>query len=177
MNIYASFWQRFVAMWVDLFVLLPLIAGAAFLESRSKGIAFALVIPMSLLFAAYTIYLHARSGQTIGKRAMRIRVVRTAGERIGWREAWLRSSVDLFFAVATIIGSFIALAVIPDSEYYGVGWPLRSSNLAAHQPPWIAWTGTALQIWVWSEVLVMLFNKRRRALHDFIAGTVVISEE
>jgi uncharacterized RDD family membrane protein YckC len=26
-----------------------------------------------------------------------------------------------------------------------------------------------------SEVIVMLCNKRRRALHDFIAGTVVIA--
>ncbi len=106
----------------------------------------------------------------------RIRV-RTTGEPIGWREAWRRSAVDLLFALAAIIGSFSALAVIPDSQYYSVGWPVRSSNLEAHQPPWIAWTGTAAQIWVWSEVLVMLFNKQRRALHDFIAGTIVISEE
>ena len=31
-----------------------------------------------------------------------------------------------------------------------------------------------LQIWIWSELIVMLTNRRRRALHDFIAGTVVI---
>jgi uncharacterized RDD family membrane protein YckC len=31
-----------------------------------------------------------------------------------------------------------------------------------------------LQVWIWIELIVMLTNRRRRALHDFIAGTVVI---
>jgi uncharacterized RDD family membrane protein YckC len=30
------------------------------------------------------------------------------------------------------------------------------------------------QAWLWSELVVLLLNAKRRALHDFIAGTVVI---
>nr|WP_309696742.1 hypothetical protein [Armatimonas sp.] len=86
-------------------------------------------------------------------------------------------TVELFFSVVGVIGSFVALATIADSDYYGVGWMQRAQNLAAHEPAWLAWTMTATQIWVWSEVVVILFNKRRRALHDFIAGTVVTSEQ
>jgi uncharacterized RDD family membrane protein YckC len=33
------------------------------------------------------------------------------------------------------------------------------------------------QLWFWSEVVTMLFNKKKRALHDFIAGTMVIQEQ
>ncbi|WP_255590049.1 hypothetical protein [Marinicella meishanensis] len=33
-----------------------------------------------------------------------------------------------------------------------------------------------MMVWYWSELLVMLTNERRRALHDFIAGTVVIKK-
>jgi uncharacterized RDD family membrane protein YckC len=33
------------------------------------------------------------------------------------------------------------------------------------------------QIWIWSEFAVLLTNKRKRALHDFIAGTVVIKDK
>jgi uncharacterized RDD family membrane protein YckC len=33
------------------------------------------------------------------------------------------------------------------------------------------WAG---QIWTSSELVVILLNRRRRALHDFIAGTVVV---
>jgi uncharacterized RDD family membrane protein YckC len=32
----------------------------------------------------------------------------------------------------------------------------------------------SLTVWIWSEIIVLLFNRRKRALHDFIAGTVVI---
>ena len=175
MNNYASFWQRFAAMWIDVFVLLPLMVVQGVLESFSKTAAVILVVPMAVTYAAYTIYCHGRFGQTIGKRVMGIRVVRTTGERIGWREAWLRSSVELCFTVVGVIGSFAALATIADADYY-VGWMQRAQNVVAHQPPWLAWTAPVTQIWVWSEVVVMLFNKRRRALHDFIAGTVVTSE-
>ena len=31
-----------------------------------------------------------------------------------------------------------------------------------------------LNIWVLSELVVLLLNKKRRTLHDFIAGTVVL---
>ena len=177
MNNYATFWRRFAAMWIDVFVLLPLMVVRGLLESVSKAAALALVIPMAIAYAAYTIYCHGRFGQTVGKRVMGIRVVRTAGERIGWREAWLRSSVEVLFSALGVAGSFVALATIADTDYYGVGWMQRGQNLAAHEPAWLAWTATVTQIWVWSEVVVMLFNKRRRALHDFIAGTVVTSEQ
>jgi len=174
---YATFWQRFAAAWVDCFVLLPLMFIQVWLESISKVAAIVLVVPMTAAYCAYTIYCHRRFGKTVGKHAMGIRVVRTTGERIGWREAWLRSSVDVAFAALGVISSFVALAAISDAEYYGVGWTQRATNLQAHQPAWLAWTFAASQIWIWSEVIVMLFNKRRRALDDFIAGTVVTAEQ
>ena len=174
---YATFWQRFAAIWIDFFVLLPLMFIQVWLESVSKTAAIVLVIPMAVAYCAYTIYCHGRFGQTVGKHAMGIRVMRTTGERIGWREAWLRSSVDVAFAALAVISSLVALTAISDTDYYGVGWMQRAQNLHALEPAWLGWTMTASQIWIWSEVIIMLFNKRRRALHDFIAGTVVTSEQ
>jgi uncharacterized RDD family membrane protein YckC len=174
---YATFWQRFAAMWIDLFVLLPLIFLQTWLESLSKAAAIILVIPMSAAYCAYTVYCHGQFGQTVGKHVMGIRLVRTTGERIGWREAWLRSSVDVAFAILGVISLFVALAAISDAAYYGVGWIRRAKNLDDLKPTWLNWTSVAGQIWIWSEVIVMLFNKRRRALHDFIAGTVVLNEQ
>src|SRR5207302_697251 len=98
------------------------------------------------------------------------------GDRIGWREAWLRSSFDILFSMLSGVASFLALAAIADADYYGVGWAQRAQNLHANQPPWLYWTDIAGQVWIWSEVIVMLTNRRRRALHDFIAGTVVVAE-
>ncbi len=174
---YATFWQRFAAMWIDEFVLLPLVFVQLWLESISKMAAIVLIIPMTASYCAYTIYFHGRFGQTIGKYVMGIRVVCVTGDRIGWREAWLRSSVDVAFAILGAFSLFAALGAISDTDYYAVDWIQRTKNVSALEPTWLGWTNTANQIWAWSEVVVMLFNKRRRALHDFIAGTVVTSEK
>jgi uncharacterized RDD family membrane protein YckC len=176
MMTYATFGQRLAALLIDGLVLLPLVFIQFWLESISKTAAILLVIPMTAAYSAYPIVLHGRFGQTVGKHAMGIRVVRTNGQRIGWREAWLRSSVDVAFAIGNTVSSFVALATIPDSEYYGVDWLQRMTNLDAYAPSWLAWTFVGVQIWAWSELVVILFNKKRRALHDFIAGTVVRAE-
>ncbi|MBC7525059.1 MAG: hypothetical protein H7239_11545 [Flavobacterium sp.] len=31
-------------------------------------------------------------------------------------------------------------------------------------------------IWTWSELLVLLTNPRKRALHDYVAGTVIVKK-
>jgi uncharacterized RDD family membrane protein YckC len=107
---------------------------------------------------------------------MRIRVVRVTGAPLRWREAWLRSAVDLGMAGAPTQGKILALLAVTDAAYYNVGWSARGANIAALEPTWATWAMWVGVVWFYSEVLTMLFNKRRRALHDFIAGTVVISD-
>jgi uncharacterized RDD family membrane protein YckC len=173
---YATFWQRFGAIWVDVLVFLPIVVAAVYAQSNSKNVAFAWAIVGPAIHCAYDIYFHARFGQTIGKRAMKIRVVRTDGGPIGWREAWLRSSVNVLLAAFACVGSTVALSLISDADYYGADWMDRARKLHELQPPWLVWSERATTVWVWSEVAVMLMNRRRRALHDFLAGTIVISD-
>ena len=173
---YASFWQRLVANLIDILVFAPVMVIQAWVEPVSKGGALVLAVLFPCLRTGYVIYGHGRFGQTIGKWIMRIRVTRLAGECIGWREAWLRSSVDVCASTIGTIGWVIALATIADSAYYGVAWSRRLANLVALEPFWSIWARKVLEIWFWSEVVTMLLNRRRRALHDFIAGTVVVCE-
>jgi uncharacterized RDD family membrane protein YckC len=173
---YATFWQRLAAMCIDLLVMLPIMVILDWLQPESKFAAFVFVIPTVIAYDCYTIYCHGRFGQTVGKRVMGICVALKTGEAIGWRTAWLRSSVDVIFSVLGIISSFVALAAISDAEYYSVGSLQQFKNLQALQPTWLSWTEDSRIIWVLSEVFVMLFNKKRQALHDFIAGTVVIKK-
>ncbi|MEX2214602.1 MAG: RDD family protein [Phycisphaeraceae bacterium] len=173
---YATFWQRFWAMWIDFLVLLPVIALSMWLNEQSRAMAMLTVIPATSFFFAYTIYCHGRFGKTLGKHAMGIRVVLTNGQRIGWREAFLRSSVDIALSILGIIARFIALTKITDAEFNALEWLDRGKRLYDLEPPELAWVTVASQVWIWSELVIMLTNKERRALHDFIAGTVVRAE-
>jgi len=41
-------------------------------------------------------------------------------------------------------------------------------------PSWYKSLQWIQNAWVWGELIVLLTNRKRRALHDFIAGTVVV---
>lgn len=82
----------------------------------------------------------------------------------------------MVFTALSVIVKLIAVGSIADADYYDVDWMKRVDNLKTHEPIWATGVETASLIWFWSEFIVMLLNKRRRALHDFIAGTIVIAE-
>jgi uncharacterized RDD family membrane protein YckC len=173
MNNFATFRQRFAASVIDCSILFPLMLLEASIAARSKGAALALAVPWAGLGLVYEIYSHGRFGKTIGKWAMGIRVARLTGERIGWREAWLRSSVEIFLRSLAVAGWMMALAGTAEAEYYVVG---QLEKMSAREPFWAVWASHIGVIWFWSELVTMLFNRRRRALQDFIAGTIVISD-
>jgi uncharacterized RDD family membrane protein YckC len=91
---------------------------------------------VSVAFIGYRVYCHAIWGQTVGKRVAKLRVVRLSGEAIGWRESWLRSSVEMLFTGLTLIAQLIALAAIPAAEFAGLDTVQRESNLQVYTPAW-----------------------------------------
>lgn len=84
---YATFAQRFSAMLIDAFLFMPISLLILIFAPTSKTLENGDTVLMSVSFLAYTLYGHSRYGQTIGKYAMGIRVVRTSGERIGCCQA------------------------------------------------------------------------------------------
>jgi uncharacterized RDD family membrane protein YckC len=105
--------------------------------------------------------------------AARIGVVRISGARIGWREALLRSSVEILFGTIASVSDLVARTQLPEADW-AKGWMEKIKLIQTLEPSWGDWAAYALGVWIWSEVVTMLFNRKRRALHDFIAGTVVV---
>jgi uncharacterized RDD family membrane protein YckC len=162
-----------VAGLIDLIVLAPCMAFGFWAMTASKLSALLVMLPLNALSLAYHVVLHARFGQTLGKMAAGVRVMKASGEPISWREAGLRSSVDIVIAVVGMVSYAVMLSHLPDSEWR-IGWVEHSRRLTQLQPAWARWAGYVNQAWFWSEMVVLLFNEQKRALHDFIAGTVVI---
>ena len=173
---YGTFWQRVAASLIDGLVLLPVICAELCIYDLSREVAMALLVPSALLGFGYTIYFHARFGQTVGKRVMGIQVVRCDGSAIGWHEACRRSAVDVLFSTLHIVASLVAFSQIGEGVYEALGWVQRGKLLTQNEPAWSSWAGWVSLGWFWGEVVVLLFTRERRSLHDFIAGTVVIQE-
>jgi uncharacterized RDD family membrane protein YckC len=172
---YKTIWQRIYAVIIDGLLILPLAPLLFWLNYLSKTSAMIDMVPMAIIGYGYIIYCSGRFGQTVGMWVMGIRIVKVDGSPIGWREAWLRNLVDIVLVVLSMISHFIVLRSIPDSAYYGVSWWQQQLNLSVYIPLWYMWLHKVNTIWGVSDILAILLNQKRRALHDFIAGTVVIA--
>lgn len=170
--LYAGFWHRLASFVIDLAVFLPLYIVSYLLraDSRSMAVAMALLVPLA--WTAYEISLHGRWGQSIGKRVARIRVLDVTGTRMSWKQTFLRYAVDSALNLSLAITEVVMLVGMTPEEHQGVAAGGLPSSLAALVPYLTVLFVTCL--WVIAELVVLLTNPRKRAIHDYIAGTVVL---
>ena len=174
---YAGFGPRFTASLIDFLIFVPISFTYLWLDSLSWEVALAAVFPSAFLFAIYNIYLHGRWGRTIGKFLLKIKVTRLTGENISYKHAFYRHSVDVLFALISIVALLIGMLSVSKADFETLDFIKRTALVNKAAPFWNEWVELAGKIWFWSEVVVLLFNKKRRAIHDYIAGTVVIHIE
>lgn len=176
-KVYAGFWRRLASMLIDIIILIPLMAISHLTQSISMLSALITLIIASLLSSVYMIYFHYQFGATIGKMIVGIKITRPDGSKISLKQALLRSSVDIIFVILMIAAQLIALKHVDPDIYLNAGWVDRAKYIIPLFPVWYGLVSALSNLWWWSEFIVLLFNKRKRAIHDFIAGTVVIKKQ
>lgn len=159
---YDTFWQRFFAMLLDsiaLMVLFGVVSSVAqWLGWWTVPVA---VTYQYFSYITYSILCHGLAGKTLGKFLTGIVVIDAKTEgRIGFKHAALRDSVLLAINLVNYVIVMIA--------WNGGG------KLTETMQQTIMWVGLFALVWGLLELITMLFNEKRRAIHDFIGGTVVI---
>jgi uncharacterized RDD family membrane protein YckC len=166
MNKYRTVGPRFWAGFIDGLVLLPISLFDDYLSSPKRGmiILVSWAIVSYSAFWLYSVSLHARYGQTLGKRAMHVKVLDVSEERIpSIRQALLRDSGYIILNLGSLI-YFLYLAVT--GKYTGAE-QFNSST----EGRILAFAGLA---WFLLEIGTTFINSKRRAVHDLIAKTVVV---
>lgn len=171
---YAGFLRRAAAGLVDFAVLLPVIFLAGWVDHLSWLVNIVALFPLMALQLGYIVYCHGHWGQTIGKMAVGIQLRQLSGAAATWRQSWLRSSVDIALTLLFVGGIITSLAAIGPVEFNSLSIEKRQERLLQASPLPLTLLYAVQVIWVFSELLVLLFNKKRRAIHDFIAGTIVV---
>ena len=171
---YAGFWRRFGAYWIDFIIFLPVGLIAIWLFGQSQSAPSNWLLPGVAIGIWFHVYLVKRYGGTPGKLLLRLRIARVDGTAVRYREALLR------YLPLLVMGALLAAAVaiasweLTETEYMNLSWKERHVRLTQLAPYWYQPIFVLAEMWTWSEFLVMMMNKKRRALHDFLAGTVVI---
>jgi len=173
-SIYAGFWIRFGALLLDFVIIIPVIFLNLFLNGLSKNAYYFTALPILAFHFWYSIYLVKRNGGTPGKLIAGIKILRIDGTDVTWREATLRQIVTFSL---TIFGSLITMVALSeaDAEYYeNLNWMTKQAYLMSLTPvPFTIYTWSS-NVWTYGELFTLLFNKRKRALHDLIADTVIV---
>jgi len=167
MDRYRTFGRRVWAGFIDSLVFLPVSLADHFLSAPERG-AVVILLWGTLsynVYWLYTVLMHARYGQTLGKMATRVKVLDLSEERIPTlRQAFLRDAGYVILDGASLVYLFTLVV----SGRYSFGAELTDAPGRL-----LAFAGLG---WFLLELVTMATNRKRRALHDYIAGTVVVSD-
>jgi uncharacterized RDD family membrane protein YckC len=171
---YAGFWPRLGSLLLDLIFVLPLSALVFWASRHYRLFQVYYMIPGTLFGLFYSVYLVRRFGGTPGKLVVGIRIRKLDGDPVGYREAFLRYLPEFILALLSNIAFTFPLLHMSDAEYQSLSFMEFSKHITELAPSWYKPVQVAQTIWFWGELIVLLTNRKRRALHDFIAGTVVV---
>jgi len=168
---YRTFWRRFWAGWIDALVFMPLafIDPLKYSESLPTFILVIWFLFHETAWYLYSVLMHGKFGQTLGKMAFKVKVIdKSEDKSITYRQAFLRDIVLI------ALGTFIIFSMLPD-VIQGKN-PYEPTELMKNSKEMLKLFLLASIQWFWffAELITMLTNKKRRAVHDFIAGSVVI---
>ena len=173
-EVYAGLWIRAAAKILDFIILLPLAGISLYSNGLSKSAYFYTVVPNLLFGVFFEVYLVKVYGGTPGKLIMDIKVIQKNGDDVNWNAAIYRYAVDFCLAVLGIYLIIMTLNSIDDSYYAGLGFTKKYTLISTINPTLAEIQSWTNYLWAISGTIVLLANPRKRAIHDFIAGTVVV---
>lgn len=172
---FASVWRRSCAGIIDFLLVAVFMTVFSILANSSKSTAYVLLPLMWGTILLYPVVLHKKFGATLGKLAMGVRVTCTDTRPISWGRSFARSAVDLTFSAYWMTLVLPATFALPPDTFQGQHWGDLFQTVKQQFPESYETTELYMAAWYYVDFLTMLFNRKRRTLHDFIAGTVVIS--
>lgn len=165
-NKYKTLSKRFWANVLDGLIFLPF----GFFDEWILSEEFWLPVQLSWLVISYqlgwlySVLMHFYRGQTIGKMATGIKVLDLTESQITLKQAFLREVVVIVIcAVALPVELYLTLS--------GVGRDARVFD------SFFTVFGLLVLGWFLAEIISCLTNEKRRAIHDYIAGTVVVRKD
>jgi uncharacterized RDD family membrane protein YckC len=160
---YETGWKRFWAAIVDMIVFMPFLLISKWMvqSGYDASLFMAWTIFTTLVPIAYSVLLHYKYGQTIGKWVTGIKVIDVSETRlISLRQSLMRESFYLGIELIALFYFLFLVFQVGDINYIIEDY--RS------------FTDLPYFLWLLLELVSMLTNKKRRAVHDFLAKSVVV---
>lgn len=163
MNRYHTLSNRIAAYFIDAVVFFPLFIFYFLIDGIELPTwgYYVLLASAPIFGIGYNVVLHWKFGQTIGKMVAQVKVLSLDEVPITFKQAFLRD-------IGYVVTESVEFAILAYRLAVGVGWDSEPFGSTA------AFAGLPSLGWLILDALVLIKSKKNRALHDFIAGTVVI---
>ena len=173
---YAGFLNRFFANLIDSSIMSAFFIPIYYLLEMNQHYLFGLMFISFITIPLYFIYFHTKSGATPGKSIIGLKVVKLDFTDITLKNSILRSSGDILFSIMNLIWLAIIIGNYSSNELIASEKFTYNDFITLFGSLYFVAIRFMERIWFWSEVAFVLTNSKKRAIHDFIAGTVVVVE-
>ena len=160
---YGTGLKRVWAAIIDGIIFLPIVLLGNWVFKIQRHIYIEFIWTAFLIFASalYVTILHYKYGQTFGKWVVGLKVLDVSETRnLTLQQAILRDIFDWILAIIATI-------------YYGY-LVLRNNTEHSLIQDYAEFSDNPFWNWTLLELVSMMTNRKRRALHDFIASSVVV---
>jgi uncharacterized RDD family membrane protein YckC len=173
---YGGFWRRVGATLLDSLILAPMGLALMVAVSYTHLAYLYYSAPSVVIFLVYEVYLVKRFGGTPGKRILGMRVTNLDGTPVTLKTAFIRYSPMFALTVLASIASAITALNLGGIGFEDLSYFEKMKAVSEHQPRWNMPLTWATQAWYLVGAITLAANTRKRAVHDFIAGTVVLRD-
>ncbi len=171
----ATYGSRFYAALIDTVLYMSISLLSYKIQSWNTW-NFSFFYLLEFLYFSYELFLSARYGQTVGKMVLKIKIFKMDGSNIGMRESFLRLIPNLIPLLLTFVFYLYFFSQLNDSFFQSNSFSDLTSRFEKLNP--YSKYIIILTYFVASlELVTMFLNKERRAVHDLIAGTIVLEKD
>lgn len=175
--VYGSVRRRIAAHILDMLVALIPMAVIVFVGAGHQEVEIVLTPLRGSLLFLYLFYFHGKTGQTPGKKWLGLMVVSDQGQRVGFLQAARRDAIFLVLSLPWMVATVVALQRVPPDSYVRLWGNGLAALEATLRPEWYEPMQLLLLVIAALQLVVMRVSKRRKSVHDYIGGTVVIRTE
>jgi uncharacterized RDD family membrane protein YckC len=170
---YGGFWRRVGALLLDSLFLAPLGIIMFVLLNYTRNAYLYFAIPNVGITLLYYVYLVRRFGGTPGKLLTRMRITMVDGSPVTMQAAFLRYSPQLVIQVLSLVAMIQGTSTL-GSDFESLGLLEKMRALSAHTSRWNGVVTAVGYVWWIATAITLAANRRKRAAHDFLAGTAVL---
>jgi uncharacterized RDD family membrane protein YckC len=173
---YIGFWKRVLATLIDCLIIVPI--WPLTLLFQKYGFIHKNILPhvlMSLVWYSIVVFLVTKYGGTPGKLLLKFRIVDKNGNYLNWKKAVLRYLPLMSITIITIFQYAYAFRFMPDIQ--GNIKLLEMGRLVKEYSGPFQLLSTLVSLFYCADVIVIACNKKKRAIHDFLADSFVIEKK